>query len=102
MRWLLVGLIVASTTASDLLQSHGMRRGGRGWKLPLAVACMAVSFFSFTQLLKIADLSFAVPATAATLVVETALAGLLLKEHVGWRRWAGAALVACGVLLVAG
>jgi uncharacterized membrane protein len=98
----LVGLIVAATAGSDLLQSHGMRRGGRGWKLPLAVICMAVSFFSFTQLLKIADLSFAVPATAATLVIETMLARVVLKEHVGLRRWLGAALVACGVMLVAG
>ena len=35
---------------------------------------MAVSFFCFLRLLSIADLSFAVPATAATYVVETVLA----------------------------
>ena len=102
MRWLLVALIVGATTSSDLLQSHGMRRGGRAWKLPLSVLFMAVSFFSFTQLLKIADLSFAVPASAATLVTETLLARLVLKENVGRRRWVGALLVALGVLMVAG
>jgi drug/metabolite transporter (DMT)-like permease len=61
---------------------------------------MAISFFAFLQLLKIADLSFAVPATAATYVVETTLAKLVLKEQVRWQRWAGACLVAAGVLLL--
>jgi uncharacterized membrane protein len=49
----------------------------------------------------VADLSFAVPASAATVVVETVLAKLLLKEQVDVRRWAGAGLVACGVVLLA-
>jgi drug/metabolite transporter (DMT)-like permease len=101
MSWLLVGLIVAATAAADLLQSHGMRRGGRRWKIGLSVVFMAVSFFSFTQLLRIADLSFAVPATSASFVVETLLARLILKENVDARRWAGVVLVACGVALLA-
>jgi len=62
---------------------------------------MAISFFAFMSLLKVADLSFAVPATAATYVIETILARFLLKERVGRKRWAGALLVACGVALVA-
>jgi drug/metabolite transporter (DMT)-like permease len=101
MKWLLVAMVVGATTVCDLLQSHGMRRGGRMWKLPLSVVFMAISFFSFTQLLKIADLSFAVPATAASFVVETLLARLILKERVDARRWTGAVLVACGVALLA-
>lgn len=101
MKWLLVALIVGSTTAADLLQSHGMRRGGRALKLPLSILFMAISFFSFTQLLKIADLSFSVPASAASIVTETLLARLILKENVDVRRWTGAVLVAAGVFLVA-
>jgi drug/metabolite transporter (DMT)-like permease len=101
MKWLLVAMVVGATAACDVLQSHGMRRGGRRWKLPLSVAFMAISFFSFTQLLRIADLSFAVPATAASIVLETLLARLILKEHVGAQRWTGAVLVACGVALLA-
>jgi drug/metabolite transporter (DMT)-like permease len=61
---------------------------------------MAVSFFAYLGLLTIADLSFAVPATAVTYVLETVLAKYVLKEHVSWLRWAGAALVICGVALV--
>ena len=101
LQWTLVAGIVFSTACADLLQSHGMRRGGASWKLPASIVFMAVSFFCFTQLLKIADLSFAVPATAASFVLETLLARLILKENVDRRRWAGAVLVACGVAILA-
>lgn len=101
MSWLLVGLIVGATVVCDLLQSHAMRHGGKAWKLPLSIVFMAISFFAFTQLLKVADLSFAVPATAASFVIETLLARVILREHVGFVRWTGALLVACGVALLA-
>jgi len=65
-----------------------------------SVAAMAISFFAYLGLLTIADLSFAVPATAITYVLETILAKYFLKEHVNWLRWAGAFLVICGVALV--
>ena len=111
-RWVLVASIVLSTTASDLLQSYEMKRHKQAslaqtvvfLKRPLlilSIACMAVSFFSFMALLREADLSFAVPATAATVVVETLLARVVLKEQVNAQRWAGVVLVACGVALLA-
>ena len=78
-----------------------MRQGsGRAWKLPLSVFFMAISFFSFTQLLRIAPLSFAVPASAASIAIDTVLARLVLKENIEFRRWAGAILVAGGVILL--
>jgi drug/metabolite transporter (DMT)-like permease len=107
-----VAIVVAATTAADLLQSWEARRQGevrsvwrlaalvRRWPVLLAAGCMAVSFLAFLRLLAITELSFAVPATAASLVTETVLARWLLKESVGKRRWAGALLVACGVYLV--
>jgi drug/metabolite transporter (DMT)-like permease len=102
MKWLYLSGIVGGTVCSDLLQSHGMRQGnGRKWKLPLSVFFMAISFFSFTQLLRIAPLSFAVPASAASIAIDTVLARLVLKETVESRRWAGAILVAGGVILLA-
>jgi drug/metabolite transporter (DMT)-like permease len=113
-----VAIIVASTTAGYLFQALGMRQHGEvhefhlgalrdmlkalsrnGW-IGLSVLALAVSFFSFMALVSVADLSFAVPATAASLVFETVLARLVLKETVDWKRWAGAALVACGVALL--
>jgi uncharacterized membrane protein len=52
-------------------------------------------------LLSRADLSFAVPASAASFVIETVLARFVLRERVDFRRWVGAALVAGGVALLA-
>lgn len=119
MKWLLLAAMVSATVTSDLLQSAEMKRQGeitdfrpgalgnvfgsllQRWRMIVAVGGMAVSFFSLLQLLRIADLSFAVPASAATYVLETFLAQTVLKEHVAWQRWAGAALVAAGVLLLA-
>jgi len=119
MNWLLVGIIVAATTVGEILQAIGMRHHGevhdfrpgaigrmlalmsRNRYLIVSVAMMAVSFFAFMSLLSISDLSFAVPATAITYVLETALAKFLLKERICWGRWAGAMLVACGVALLA-
>lgn len=118
MKWLLVALIVATTTVGEVLQAAGMRKHGeirdfRPNALGRAVAAlarnrfvigsvlaMAASFFAFLKLLSISDLSFAVPASAATYVAETLLARYVLKEHVSPRRWAGAALVIFGVALI--
>ncbi len=118
-QWLLVGIIVGSTVCGDVLQTIEMKRAGEvddfrphklGSKfaelmrrpyLVLAIACMALSFFAFMKLLSVADLSFAVPATAGSFVLETILARVLLKEAVDLRRWTGACLIAFGVALLA-
>ena len=77
---------MAGTVAGDTLQSFEMKRHGEirfraraAWAtfaanlamkkyLILAIVCMAVSFFAFMTLVSEADLSFAVPATAASFV----------------------------------
>jgi drug/metabolite transporter (DMT)-like permease len=111
--WTLVFAIMAATAGADVLQSLEMKRHKEAgiaetaigiFRRPLlmiAVLCMAVSFFSFLALLRIADLSFAVPATAGSFVLETVLAKYVLRERVDARRWTGALLVACGVALLA-
>ena len=118
MKWILLSVIVFATVLSDLLQSYEMKRSGgqsvnaRGLVrlvrmvvskryLFLSIVCMAVSFFAFMALLQVAPLSFAVPASAATFVLETILAKCVLKEVVGARRAIGAMLVLCGVVLLA-
>lgn len=118
MRWLLLAVILASNATGDLLNAAGMRRHGEVKELgPRAVrrllnalvrnrfilggvAAMAVGFFALLALLSIADLSFAIPATAATYLVETALAKVLLKERIDRMRWVGAVFVAAGVALL--
>ena len=119
MKWALVAVIVAATTVGDVLKAKGMKQHGevhhfglgafgrfltmlaRNELIIASVFCMAVSFFAFMALVSIADLSFAVPATAVTYVFETVLARYILKEHITWVRWTGAYLVACGVALLA-
>ncbi len=118
MKWLLLFVIVVATVLADMLQSYEMKRSGaqrvdaRGVArllrmivsrryLLLSIFCMAVSFFAFMALLQIAPLSFAVPASASTFILETLLARFVLHERVGKRRAAGAILVFSGVLLLA-
>jgi len=118
MKWILIAIMVGATTAGEVMQAMGMRRHGEihdfrpgaiGQALALmarnrfvigSMVCMAASFFAFMKLLAATDLSFAVPVSAVTYVLETVLAKYLLKEHVNWLRWAGASLVVCGVTLV--
>lgn len=116
-KWLLVAAMVGATVASDLLQSHEMKRAGEqsvrahGLKrlllmiaqrrlLILSIGCLAISFFSFMVLVRREPLSFAVPASAASFVVETILAKLVLHERIGFRRAAGTLIVLAGVVLV--
>ena len=84
MKWLLVSIVVGSTVTADILQSFEMKRHGevsdfgtsglrklfatlaRKKLLILSVFFMALSFFAFIKLLSVADLSFAVPATAGS------------------------------------
>jgi drug/metabolite transporter (DMT)-like permease len=118
LRWGLIGIIVAATTVGEVLAAAGMRQHGEirfrhgalGRAAALAVRnrfvigsvlAMAVSFFAYLGLLTVSELSFAVPATAVTYALETVLAKYVLRERVTWLRWAGAALVICGVALVA-
>ena len=118
MKWLLIAIIVGATTVGEVLQALAMRRHGeirdfrpgalgrafavlaRNWLVAASVVAMAVSFFAYVGLLTVAELSFAVPATAVTYALETVLAKYVLKEQVSWVRWAGASLVVWGVALV--
>ncbi len=118
MNWLLVGIIVVATAAGQVWQALGMRQHGevhdfrpgalgrlfgalvRNKYIIASVFAMAISFFAFMALLSVAPLSFAVPATAVSYVLDTILAKYLLKEHICIGRWAGALLVASGVALL--
>jgi drug/metabolite transporter (DMT)-like permease len=118
MKWILVAIIAVCNTLGDVLNTAGMKRQGeveelgpasiahmvlRIFRNPLVLcglAALAVSFFALLSLLSIANVSFAIPATAVSYLLETALAKYILREDVTWRRWAGATLVACGVAML--
>ena len=119
MTWFLAILIVVATVMSDVLQSHEMKQAGeqsvsaKGFGrllhmiaqrrlLLLGIAGNAVSFFAFMALVQREPLSFAVPASSASFVLETLLAKFVLHEKISGRRAAGALIVLAGVVLVGG
>lgn len=117
MKWILLSIVVVSAVIGDLLQSYEMKDEGdpsgaspgllrvlrlvasRRYLL-LSVLSMAVSFFAFLALIQTEPLSFAVPASAASFILETVLAKVLLGEQVSIRRGAGVLLVFGGILLI--
>lgn len=115
---LLLTVVVLTGTGGDIALSSAMKKTPRGqpwtWRtaphrigraflqgqLWLGVGLMILSFLAFITVLSWADVSFAVPATAANYIAGVVGARLLLKERVSGTRWAGVLLVAIGVLLV--
>lgn len=118
MTWVLVAITVLTVGFGQIAMTKGMKASGEihdfrphAWLrsflralknvwLMLGFLCMAISFFSFMTLLSRDDLSFAVPATAASYVIQTLGAHYFLGERVSGVRWAGTLLVMAGVALI--
>jgi drug/metabolite transporter (DMT)-like permease len=118
-RWAWLAITVFSSTVGDLVSAKGMiahgeiehfkprriarllRYIGTNPYVATGIVFNALSFFSFLALLSVAELGFAVPATAVSYILKTALSHWYLGEHVSARRWLGAACVAVGVYLIA-
>ena len=118
LNFFLLLLTISGTVVGDLLKTACMRQIGpiddfhpgaliqnarqvvRMTAIWFCLLAYTVSFFSFMALISISDVSFAVPATAAGYVAEILLAKTFLSETISQRRWAGAVLVTCGVMLI--
>jgi len=118
MKWTWIVITVLSGTVGDLLSAKGMAihgeindfgQRGMGSVMryivthPLVIGGIfanAIAFFSFMALLSVSDLSFAVPVTALSYIIKTICAKWFLDECITWRRWAGAVLVAIGIVLI--
>jgi multidrug transporter EmrE-like cation transporter len=116
----MIGSIVLSATAGDVLIASAMRgvgdldqikavRGLRGaiWaviseaRFPAGAACMALSFFALLFSLSHADVSLIAPAAGSLTFVSNAVAAKwVLHENVDRRRWLAAVFVCCGVALL--
>lgn len=119
--WSAIAVVVASSTAGDVLTARAMKQVGHVGELyrekglgaviaavvgngyfVVGIASMAISFFSLLVALSWADVSLVGPAAASLTFVANAFAAkFFLKEDVNQRRWAAAVLVACGVALLA-
>lgn len=118
--WLVIGIIVAFSTAGDVLTARAMKEIGDldhikarmglmgaaksvllNPKFMLGVLCMAAAFYSLLAAVSFSDVSLVAPAAAAlTFLSNAAMAKLYLKENVNSRRWASAACICCGVYLL--
>jgi drug/metabolite transporter (DMT)-like permease len=111
-------IVVLSTTGGEVAVTHAMKKIGEvrsfavrsliaflrralreGW-FWLGIGLLALSFFSLLALLSWEDVSFVIPATAASYVTGGIGARLLLRERLTPLRWAGILLVTLGVALV--
>lgn len=70
------------------------------WQVWLAIGCMLIFLVLWMVSLSWADLTFVMPLTALTYVLNAMLVGPVLGEHVSITRWVGTLLIAVGVGLV--
>jgi drug/metabolite transporter (DMT)-like permease len=116
----MIGAIVLTATAGDILLASAMRAVGdlddikaqsglrgaiwavlREGRFVAGVAFMALSFFSLLFSLSHADVSLIAPAAGSlTFVTNAVAAKWLLHENVDRRRWLAALFVCCGVALL--
>lgn len=69
-------------------------------RVALGVVLMCGFFFLYTSALSWADLSFVQPLTSLTFVFGVLIARFALGEQVSPWRWAGIALIVCGVVVL--
>ena len=120
--WGAILLIAVSSVVGDVLMARAMRQVGdvgalrRSIGIPrvvwrtlsnptfmIAVAAMAVAFFSLLFGLSWADVSLVGPAAASLTFIGNAFAAkTFLHERVDRRRWMAAVLVGAGVALIRG
>jgi drug/metabolite transporter (DMT)-like permease len=116
LRILLIMLVaVVALAVGETLISKGMKQVGRtggGWLdqtiavarnawIGSGVVLMVIHLALYMLALQGADLSFALPLTAASYPLATLLARFYLREDVGSARWLGILLITAGVAIVA-
>jgi len=113
-------LVLASLSGAvaETLFSRGMRSfGAMDWSSPsrwadlllvvarnphvlVGVFFAAGFFFLYLAALSSADLSYAMPVTALSLLFAAFLARAFLGEQISWIRWLGTLLIVTGIVLV--
>lgn len=113
-----VAFAVCMSTIGDLFIAVGMRKvGAVSWQgvraipsqilrvlrtpqIPLSVVFLALFFFTWLALLSRADLSYILPMTAATYILNGLAASPILGEKVSGKRWLGIFIITIGVVMV--
>ena len=115
---ILVGLLVALSSAGNLFFSIGMKRIGalQGWSMAalhsafvaiftsawiwLGIVSMLLFLAALMLVLSWADFSYVLPATASMYAVIPLLGHFVLGESVTGLRWVGVALICLGVVFI--
>jgi drug/metabolite transporter (DMT)-like permease len=106
---------VVALAAGEIALSKGMKQVGRiegGWAaqavavlrngwIEIGLVLLVSHLGLYMLALKRADLSFALPLTAASYPLSAFLAQVYLHEKVGTVRWAGTMVITVGVAIVA-
>src|SRR5262249_35581351 len=109
--------LILSSSLGDVLSAHAMRQighvqftirsllrtvrlGVRNPWLILGVVFQAFAFAAFLGLLSFVDLSYVVPLTAVTYLINSIASRFFLRERISRERWIGTLLVVFGVVLV--
>ena len=115
--WILLVMLaaVAALALGETSLAKGMKQIGRlaggsaeqaqailrnGW-IALGLALLLLHLGLYMLALKRADLSFALPLTAAAYPLSALLARFYLREEVGTARWLGTLVITVGVAIVA-
>ena len=110
-----MAVAVVALALGETALAKGMKQTGRveaGWgRLAVAVlsnpwvlagaALLVMHLGLYLLALRTADLSFALPLTAASYPLSAFLAKFYLREDVGSARWVGTLMITAGVAIVA-
>lgn len=115
-KYLVLLAVIFFQACGDVLLARGMRDVGEihasnlihvvtaianPWVI-CGIACLLTFFTCYLTSLSWADLSYVLPATAASYVVLALLSKYFLHEQISLLRWGGILLISVGVLFVAG
>lgn len=108
----LVAVVVLSNTLGNFFMSRGLRHRGAalsGWEnvqallnpwVGLGIALLMLWMISRLWFLKLADLTYVLPATSVGYILNAVLGHTLLAEQVSPKRWLGTLLIVAGAAVV--
>jgi drug/metabolite transporter (DMT)-like permease len=106
-----MSLTIGCSILGDFLVQQGATavKGSRGeslssifrqWKTILGICVMTIHFGSFLLAIRLAPITLVVPLMASTYVINTILAGSVLKERITRMRWVGVMVIVVGVVVL--
>jgi transporter family protein len=91
------GVFLFTAPVRNLFQLNG-----KNWIfLVLSGLATGLSWLCYFRALQLGEASRVAPVDKLSVVFAIVLAGLVLREHLGWHHWVGGALVVAGAMVLA-